>query len=257
MKLKSILPLIILVLSVFLYSCESNDAPVAYSNISGSTNKVLVELFTNTSCIPCVAANQYLDAVTNPNVIIIRWHTTLYPNDPFYEYNTLDNGTRQTYYNAANANPKGFLLGTFMGNFSGGGNTWTEALNAQLNASRSMGVSLTKTYDTTARTGNLNITINQNSGDAVSDLVYHVALTEDGIAYTANNGERNFDQVLRDLLTSPNGDAINITAGQTVNLAPMSFSIPASIDDKHASLIVFTQSAGSKRIYGVDIVKLR
>lgn len=255
MKLKSILPLIILALSVFLYSCESNDAPVAYSNISGSTNKVLVELFTNTSCIPCVAANQYLDRVVNPNVIIIRWHTTLYPNDPFYLYNETDNGTRQTYYNSANANPKGFLLGEFMGNYNE--TNWTNLLNTQLNASRTMGVSLTKTYDTTARTGNLNITINQNSGDAVTDLVYHVALTEDDIAYTANNGERNFDQVLRDLLTSPSGDAINIASGQTVNLAPMSFSIPSSIDDKHASLIVFTQSAGSKRIYGVDIVKLR
>lgn len=255
MKLKFILPAVLLALSVFFYSCESNDSPVTYNLVSGSTNKVLVELFTNTSCIPCVAANQYLDDLTNSNVIIIRWHTTLYPNDPFYAYNSVDNGARQTYYNAANANPKGFLLGTFMGNYNA--NLWTNNLNAQLSASRSMGVSIVKSYDTTARTGTLNISINQNSGSAVSDLVYYVALTEDGLEYNAPNGETVFEQVMRDLFTSPNGDAINIAAGQTVNLAPLNFTIPSDINDKHASIIVFTQSTSSKTIYGVEKVSLR
>jgi len=255
MKLKFILPVLLLALSVFLYSCESNDAPVTYSQISGSTNKVLVELFTNTSCVPCVAANQYLDAVTNPNVIIIRWHTTLYPNDPFYAYNVTDNGARQTYYNTANANPQAFLLGTYMGNYNA--NLWTNVLNTQLAASRSMGVSVTKAYDTTSRNGTLNISINQNSGAAVSDLVYYVALTEDGLEYNAPNGEDVFEQVMRDLFTSPNGDPINISAGQTVTLAPMNFTIPADVNDKHASIIVFTQSTSTKSIYGVEKVTLR
>lgn len=255
MKLKSILPLVVLGLSLFFYSCESNDAPVTYSNISANTNKVLVELFTNTSCIPCVAANQYLDAVTNPNVIIIRTHTTLYPNDPYYLYNPTDNGARQTYYNAANANPKAYLLGAFMGNYNA--NNWTNGLNAQLSASRNIGIVLNRTYDTTARTGILNIAINQSAGATVSDLVFHIALTENGLNYNAPNGETHFEQVLRDLITSPNGDALNISAGQTVNLAPMNFNIPSEINDKNASLIVFTQSTSTKEIFGVEIVKLR
>ena len=104
---------------------------------------------TNTSCIPCVAANQYLDAVTNSNVIIIRWHTTLYPNDPFYTYNPTDSGARQTYYNTANANPQAFLLGKYMGNYNA--NNWTNVLNTQLAASRSMGSFVSKTYDTTSK----------------------------------------------------------------------------------------------------------
>lgn len=255
MKLKFILPALLLALSVFLYSCESNDAPVAYSQISGSTNKVLVELFTNTSCVPCVAANQYLDAVTNSNVIIIRWHTTLYPNDPFYAYNPTDNGARQTYYNTANANPQAFLLGKYMGNYNA--NLWTNVLNTQLAASRSMGISVAKSYDTTSKNGTLNISINQNSGAAVSDLVYYVALTEDGLEYNAPNGEEVFEQVMRDLFTSPNGDAINISAGQTVTLSPMNFTIPADVNDRHASIIVFTQSISTKAIYGVEKVTLR
>ena len=254
MKLKSILPLAVLGLSLFLYSCESNDAPVASSSISPSTNKVLVELFTNTSCIPCVAANQYLDAVTNPNVIIMRVHTTLYPNDPFYLYNTTDNGERQTYYNSANANPKGFLLGTFMGNYNA--NNWTNSLNAQLEATRKMGIVINRGYDTISRAGNLNVAISQNSGTTVSDVVVHIAITENGLIYNAPNGETHFEQVLRDLITAPGGDALNISPGQTLSF-PKSFTIPPAINDRNASIIVFTQSISSKEIFGVETVTLR
>ncbi len=255
MKLKSILPLIVLGLSVFLYSCESNDAPVTYSSISGNTtNKVLVEMFTNTSCIPCVVANQYLDALTDTNIIIIRTHTTLYPNDPFYLYNTTDNGVRQTYYNSANANPRAFLLGIFMGNYNA--NNWTNSLNTQLATSRTMGITINRTYDSTSRAGYLNISINQTSGANVGDLVYHIALTEDELFYNAPNGEDIFEQVLRDLLTSPEGDALNISSGQSVNLQK-SFTIPAEVNDRHASIIVFTQSISSKQVYGVEKIKIR
>jgi hypothetical protein len=254
MKFKFLLPLVVLGLSLFLYSCESNDAPVTYSSISANTNKVLVEMFTNTSCIPCVVANQYLDAVTNPNVIIIRAHTTLYPNDPFYLYNITDNDARQTYYNAANANPKAFLLGTYMGNYNA--NNWTNVLNAQLSASRNMGIVINRTYDSTTRAGNLNVAINQSAGATVGDLVFHIALTEDELLYNAPNGEDVFEQVLRDLLTGPNGDALNISSGQTVNLTK-SFTIPAAINDRHANIIVFTQSTSTKEVFGVEIVKVR
>lgn len=254
MKLKFLLPVLVLGLSLFLYSCESNDAPVTYSNIVPSTNKVLVEIFTNTSCIPCVVANQYLDALTDTNIIIIRTHTTLYPNDPFYLYNTTDNGVRQTYYNSANANPKAFLLGTFMGNYNA--NTWTSALNTQTASSRSMGISINRTYDTTSRAGNLSIAINQSSGATVGDLVFHIALVENDLIYNAPNGEDVFEQVLRDLLTSPDGDALNISTGQTVNLSK-SFTIPAEINDRNASIIVFTQSISTKQVFGVERVKIR
>jgi len=254
MKFKFLLPLAVLGLSMFLYSCESNDAPVTYSTISGSTNKVLVELFTNTSCVPCVNANTYLDGITDTNVVIIRTHTTLYPNDPFYLYNPVDNGARQTYYGAANANPMAFLFGRDMGIYNQ--TNWTNQLNAKLNSSRNMGVTLNRTYDSTTRAGVVNIAINQTSGTNVSDLVYHVAITEDEMAYNAPNGETLFEQVLRDMLTSPNGDALNISSGQSVSLQK-SFTLPAEINDVHSSIVVFTQSVSTKEVFGVERIKIR
>ncbi|MBS1493450.1 MAG: Omp28-related outer membrane protein [Bacteroidetes bacterium] len=254
MKFKFLLPLALLGLSVFLYSCESNDAPVTYSSFTGSTNKVLVELFTNTSCVPCVAANTYLDGITDTNIVIIRTHTTLYPNDPFYLYNPTDNGARQTYYNAANANPQAFLFGTYMGIFNA--NNWTNQLNAKLNSSRNMGVTINRTYDSTSRTGNLNISINQTSGSSVGDLVYFIAITENDLHYNAPNGETVFEQVLRDMLTGPNGDALTISSGQTVNLSK-SFTLPSEINDRNASVVVYTQSISTKEVFGVQRVKIR
>lgn len=254
MKTKILLPLIVLFASLSFYSCESNDTVAPNSALVPGTNKVLVEIFTNTSCIPCVAANQYLDAVTDTNIIIIRTHTTLYPNDPYYLYNTEDNGARQVYYNSANANPRAFLLGTFMGNYNAA--NWTAALNTQLAATRVMGVSVNNTYDTTAKTGSLNIAITQSSSIAETDLVYHVAITEDGLDYNAPNGETVFEQVLRDLVTGPNGEPITISAGQTLNIVK-NYSIGTVINDRNAHIIVFAQSTSTKKIYGVEMIKVK
>jgi len=254
MKTKILLPLIMLFAAVTFYSCESNDTVAPQGALVQSTNKVLVEIFTNTSCIPCVAANQYLDAVTDTNVIIIRTHTTLYPSDPFYEYNTTDNGARQVYYNSANANPRAFLLGTFMGNYNA--TNWTSALNTQLAASRIMGVSVNNTYDTVAKTGTLNIAMTQSGTISATDLVYHVALTESDLHYNAPNGEDIFEQVLRDLVTGPNGEPISITSGQTLNIVK-NYSVGSVVNDRNANLIVYAQSTSTKQVYGVEMIKVR
>jgi thioredoxin-related protein len=52
MNFKSPLVFLILSISVFLYSCESNDGMIVKGDpYAKATNKVLVELFTNTSCV--------------------------------------------------------------------------------------------------------------------------------------------------------------------------------------------------------------
>lgn len=227
------------------------------------TNKVLVELFTNTSCIPCVEANQYLDAVYNlggvtnndANVIIIRYHTTLYAGDPFYLYNTTDNNARMAYYpNSAIVNPRTFLLGTFMGNYSN--TTWTNTLNDKLAATRTFAIVLDNTYDTVSRNGNLNIKIKQASGPVVNDLVYHIAVTENEIAYTAPNGETHFNNTLRDLITPPNGQSFTISTGQ-INTYSANYTIDGIINQHKADIIVFVQSVSTREVFAAEKVILR
>lgn len=229
------------------------------------TNKVLVEIFTNTSCIPCVEANTYLDeiyelnGVTNSdeNVVILRIHTTLYAGDPFYHYNTTDNNARMAFYpNSAIVNPRTFLLGSYLGAFSSA--AWTNKINEKLADTRTYAIKLTNTYDTVSRTGNINVLIKQVSGAALNDLVYHVAVSENDIQYSAPNGETHFDNTLRDLITPPTGQAFVITPGQTKSFN-QSYSIDTQINQDKTDIIVFVQRNNStgKEVMAAEWVKLK
>jgi len=265
MKNKIIVSIVFL-LSVIIYSCESNDSPVVTSTpplVNVPTNKILIELFTNTSCIPCVEANQYLDAVHNlqgitnndTNVIILRIHTTLFAGDPFYLYNTTDNGARMSYYpNSAIVNPRTFLLGTFIGNFSTA--PWTNKINEKLAAARPMAISLTNTYNASNRTGDLSVRITQDAGSSFTGLVYHIAVAENEIQYTAPNGETHFNNTLRDLVTPPAGQAFDIGSGQT-NTYSQNYSIASGINQGLTDLIVFVQVLSTKEVLAVEKVKVQ
>lgn len=231
------------------------------------TTKVLVELFTNTSCIPCVEANQYLDGINSnlgvtindPNVLILRVHTTLYAGDPFYLYNTTDNNARMMVYpGTPTSNPRGYLLGAFMNNYSS--SAWTNVLNQKLAETRSFAVNLNNVYDSVSRNGNITVKIKQVSGPTYNDLVYHVALSESEIQYNAPNGETEFENTFRDLITPPSGQTMNIATGQT-NSYDHSYSVDSAIDQDHAYITVFAQRttavSGIREVLGVERVKIK
>lgn len=262
---KNILIAALLLSGIMFYSCESNDTPVNNSAEPQNlpTNKVLVELFTNTSCVPCVEANQYLDAVYensgvtigDTNVIILRYHTTLFAGDPFYLYNTEDNNARMSYYpNSAIVNPRTFLLGVFMGNYSSG--PWTSKLNEKLIASRPLAIRLINVYDSVSRSGNLNVKITQPSGQNYTDLVYHIALAENEIPYAAPNGETHFNNTLRNLVTPPAGQTFEIGSGETITFNN-SYSVASEINQNESDLIVFVQIAATKEILAAEKIRVK
>lgn len=265
--MKKILVLTIICLSsLIFYSCESNDSPVITTTppvVNVPANKVLVELFTNTSCIPCVEANQYLDAIheldgitnNDTNVIILRIHTTLFSGDPFYLYNTTDNGARMSYYpNSAIVNPRTFLLGTFIGNFAPA--PWTNKLNEKLAATRPMAISLINTYNAGNRTGNLSVGITQDAGSSFTGLVYHIAVSENDIPYIAPNGETHFNNTLRDLITPADGQPFDIGSGQT-NTYQHNYTIGNEINHNQTDLIVFVQVVSTREVIAVEKIKLQ
>jgi len=229
------------------------------------TSKVLVEIFTNTSCIPCVEANTYLDEIfrlqgvtsNDANVVILRYHTTLFAGDPFYLYNTTDNNARMSFYpNAAIVNPRTFLLGGYMGAFSQ--TSWTNKINEFLSDTRTYAVKLTNTYDSVTRSGSINIQIKQESGEVYNDLVYHVAVAENEIMYNAPNGETHFDNTLRDLVTPTTGQTFTISPGQTKSFN-QSYSISPDIDQSKTDIVVFVQRNNNttREVMAAEIVSLK
>jgi hypothetical protein len=229
------------------------------------TNKVLIEIFTNTSCIPCVEANTYLDeifdlhGVTNNDsrVVMLRYHTTLFAGDPFYLYNTTDNNARMAFYpNAAIVNPRTFLLGTFMGNFSQA--AWTNKINELLADTRTYAIKLTNTYDAVSRNGSINIQIKQVSGTVYNDLVYQIAVAENEIQYPAPNGETRFENTFRDFITPSTGQPFTISPGQT-NSYNANDSIDTQINQDNTDLVVFVQRNNNttREVLAVEIVSLK
>lgn len=221
--------------------------------------KVLIELFTNTSCIPCVPANQYLDnifflqGVTNndANVEIIRVHTTLFAGDPFYLFNPEVNNARQTYYNAANSNPRGYLLGAFMGAFNS--SNWTSLINGKLGTANDYAFTIGHNYNSASNTGTLNVQAFQLSGATINDLRLFVAVIENELYYNAPNGETEFDNTLRDMLTSPNGDAISLSSGQSVSRT-FNYNLRAGINSNHAQLVIFLQNYANREVFAVETI---
>jgi hypothetical protein len=229
------------------------------------TNKVLIEMFTNTSCIPCVEANTYLDEIYNlngvtsndANVVILRYHTTLFAGDPFYLYNITDNQARMTFYpNSAIVNPRTFLLGAFMGNFSS--DPWTNKINVKLSETRTYAIKLTNTYDLVSRNGNINVKIRQVSGEVFNDLVYQIAVAENEIPFNAQNGETIFNNTFRDFITPPDGQPFTISPGQTKSYN-QSYSVDNQINQDKTDLIVFVQrnNNSGKDIFAVEKVSLK
>ena len=232
------------------------------TNVVSANNKVLIEMFTNTSCVPCVVANTYLDRIHNlegvtnndAEVVLIRIHSTLYPNDPFYLFNSTDNDFRQNYYNGGIFNPQAFLNGSFMNNYNA--NTWTNLINTNFGALSSYAITYNNSYDTTSRNGDISVTVNQITGTQVGDLVLHVAVTEDDLMYNAPNGETEFNNVLRDLITPGNGATVNVSAGQSTGFN-YSYNINGQINDNNTHVIMFLQSTSTKQVYAVEELKLR
>jgi hypothetical protein len=258
MKKIFIILLITVLPALFFSSCESNDNPIVKGNpYITADNKVLVEIFTNTSCIPCVSANTYMDGINNnagvtsidTNVIIVRFHTTLFANDPYYNFNVTDNFARQQFYNAGLSNPRGYLMGTSMGSFNS--SNWTTSINNRLAVQNSMGFNFTVNYDTASRNGTVNLTLAQVSGSALSDLVLHIAIVENGLIMTppAPNGETDFENTFRQFVTQPNGDAISISPGQSLTFVK-NFNLMNGINPADSYIVIFVQSTSTKEVFG-------
>jgi hypothetical protein len=264
MKVKQILILLLTVIASFItFSCESNDGviPQGTSNLT-SKSKVLVEFFTNTSCVGCPAAGNYLNrihdklgvTINDTNVVILAVHTTMFPNDPFHLFNTTDNLSRQQYYNAGSFNPVAYTNGTLMP-VPFDQNGWTSQINQYLNILNSFGLNVTNTFDTTSRTGTLVIQIGQFSGSQISDLKLLIAVTESNLHYNAPNGETDFNNVMRALITPGSGQSINVIPGQSINVVK-DYTIDSRLVLANCKLVIFVQSLSSKEVFGVESINL-
>lgn len=255
------LSLISLILFVFLFLSCNNNNPVTQNDLLPRNNNKLIEMFTNTRCTVCPPANEYCTAIEtgsgittdDSSVIIIRYHTTLYPNDPFYDFNSADNLARQNVYNAGTANPKAYLNGSFMGVFNNDG--WTTQINQSLASNSPISIAISKTYNGISRAGAATLKISNYDVNTTDSLKLFVAITESPISYPAPNGENIFYDVLRYLKPSPDGQYVTLEVNKN-SFYEFGFSLDPVINENNVYMIAFVQNKQTLQVYGVEKIKL-
>jgi hypothetical protein len=248
---------LVLAFAVAFYSCEFNNNPSSGNSVIVN-RKVLVELSTNVNCVNCPPADRFLAAIDtgianitscDTNVITLRIHSSIFHNDPFHNFNKPINLARELYY-VVQSNPWGLLNGSQMPAFSS--QTWANSINLAMVQNEIQDLTYTNTFDSVTRNGTLNISISQISGSPASDLKLHVAIVESKMYYGGgSNGEKWFNNVLRDLVTGTAGEDIALPYNSSKNYSLMAGIIPANAD-----IIIFTQSLASKEVFVVRKLKL-
>lgn len=247
---------------ISVLSCEDNlNSPIHTNPDLKANSKVLVELFSNVMCVACVQTANYCDDITylrgvtinDTDVIIINIHSSLFPGDPFYNFNTVMNGTRAGYYNVM-FNPAGFLMGSLMTSpYSA--EQWTNQINQRLNKTNAYSIILDNTIDTNSKTGILNITVGQVNGESDNNLKLFAVVTESNLYFNSPNGKTNYNNILRQMLTDINGESINVSPGQPVNLIK-EYTLDNRILIKNTQIIVFVQNESTKEVLGVEKINI-
>lgn len=253
--------LFILIVSIS-YGCNNSPVTPNPQPDNSDVNKRLLEMFVNTRCTVCPPADHYADNINNlagitqndTNVIIIRYHTTLYPGDPFYDFNPVDNLARQTLYNAGTANPRAFLMSKFLSVFNS--SSWTDSINSSLSSpSNSVDIKLSNNYNVSTGIGSLVSKFKSFENISSDSLKYFVILTENNIPYNAPNGITNFNNVMRDIFTDPNGNSIILPVSVEITQTT-DYTINSQIVISNSFLNVFVQDLNSKKIYGINRIKV-
>ena len=270
-----------------LLSCGkegSNVTATTENNNEGGSNaivydsKILMELFTSTTCGPCLpqntTLNRYLDPTSSVYAgdladewIILRYHVW-WPSsgDPYYDWNQAPVINREAYYDVGYV-PHMYTNGNV--DSAGTATTWRTNARAAINQPTFFNIDINGSRNGYNISGNVRVTSSADISD-VSGFKLYVAVTHDNSTYNAPNGQTVFDQTFVDFLSGNiiDGqqvyfDTINLGAGETLNKVfnwtmdsnwPDDSGVSWSVQD--LNLVAFVQFDGAgqnnKKVYQVE-----
>jgi len=175
----------------------------------------LIETFTSSTCGPCNPANVTAEALfaLNPGKITSIKYQANWPGsgDPYY---TAEVGNRISYY-AINSVPRMEIDGGWDQN---GNNITQQVVDDYVN--ELCLIDLSSIYSVNGKTVDVDITIDPLENFNSNNLVVHSAIIEETTYLNVkNNGESQFEHVVKKMVPSDNGTSINsLVAGQQVSL---------------------------------------
>lgn len=209
---------------------------------------VIGELITNTSCGPCLAANDTLDSIyidESVTLSLIRYHCW-WPDayDPFYRANIIENSSRVNYYGVDYA-PHLWIDGNVDGDAER--DVWRSIITTEKKKGSPLDISLSGNYPAKKGQGNIVAEI-EATGEIIDSLLFiRYAIVESEISYDAPNGQTIFRQTFRDMFPNTSGVPLDIIRGETVVDSHNFLIMPNWVAD-NCDIVVFVQSDANKHI---------
>lgn len=231
------------IITLFLFFTASLFAQEYQRNI-------MIEVFTNSHCPLCPGAHNTIDSylANSPNssrVKFMYYHMSYpYPDDQLYQDNTADPDGRNQVYGPFSSTPRAFFDGELQSNSY---NNWESRIDNRLAVMSPVDISLSGNVN--GFDVNINAELDMNS--SLSDnLVIHFVVVED-VEYSGRNGINNHKNVVRNMITSPTGESISVSANQTIS---KSFTLSNFEKTQGVSFIVFVQNSSTLEIYQAEEV---
>ena len=244
-----------------------NDVAVWTSNVNGSQDddpsndtitkfvsvvdnfiekKLLHEVFTSSTCVPCLPGNQNITTVLNANPG--KWTCVKYqmswpsPGDPYY---TAEGGVRRTYYGVSGV-PNMELNGGWNGN----PNSYDQSLFDQFYNEPAY-MEINAVHEITGQDIEVQVDITPYA-DFPAGLKLHIAVVENMTTGNhGNNGETEFHFVMMKMVP----DASGTNVGPYTSGTPVSYLQTASLSGTFIeewddlSVVVFVQEDASWEVY--------
>ncbi|OGF97927.1 MAG: hypothetical protein A2Z06_02910 [Candidatus Glassbacteria bacterium RBG_16_58_8] len=217
---------------------------------TGLQRVVLLEDFSNTGCIPCVAADSIVTELLRfygPDQLIgIQYHVYWpYPGDPFYLAAMSLNNARTSYYGVNNAGVPFVVLDGLLSPGATDGSAVQQAIEERL-AVESL-VELRTWNDVVGSSGQVGAEIICPSEPPAGSLRLHLVVLESNILYDASNGLDHFDNIMRVMLPGASGISISLTAGDTLTFNE-DYTVDADWAVENLSVVAFIQDESTREI---------
>lgn len=209
---------------------------------------IMIEVFTNSHCPLCPGAHNVINSylANNTNVSRVRfmyYHMSFpYPDDQLYQENTSDANGRNQFYGPYSSTPKAFFDGEIQSNSY---NQWSSRIDNRLAVMSPVKLELSGSTDG----ANVVLTADvQMSSNLTGSLVINFVVVED-VVYNGRNGITNHKNVVRDMVTTPNGEPITISASQKFT---KTFTLSNDLNTSNVSFLVFVQNATTLEVHQAE-----
>ena len=247
--------------SMQVFITEGSVSSAAFTLSPATSGKVvLMEEFSNVSCVPCIVTNKIIKSLFNyrytTNQLAIVKFPAYYPspNDPMYLAAKQDCDSRLTYYTVSST-PTIRIDGTIRPTPSDS-NAIIAAIEQQLALSAQINVSAKDTIINNTLKITVDVQYADTAGLNMADLVLHTVVTEEEITYSnppGSNGETAFYHVARKML--PNFSGVSLTNTGTEIVTYQSETVIAQgWNQSKLSVVAFIQNKKTKQVYQAVVI---